>query len=103
MNALMNLHTVTRRSNAEKPSNLQLMGRFGRAAEQAGQATNSPGHRQISSAASMKVLVTGSAGFIAQALMRRLTAAEYRVSGLDKDPSATSHYVCSILDAATLK
>jgi len=51
----------------------------------------------------MKVLVTGSAGFIAQALMRRLTDAGYAVSGLDKDPSATSHYVLSILDAATLK
>jgi nucleoside-diphosphate-sugar epimerase len=51
----------------------------------------------------MKVLVTGSAGFIAQALMRLLTDAGFRVSGLDKDPSATSHYVCSILDAATLK
>jgi nucleoside-diphosphate-sugar epimerase len=51
----------------------------------------------------MKVLVTGSAGFIGQALMRRLTAAGFAVSGLDKDPSATSHYVCSLLDAATLK
>jgi nucleoside-diphosphate-sugar epimerase len=50
----------------------------------------------------MKVLVTGSSGFIGQALMRRLTASGFEVFGLDRDPSATSHYVCSILDAATL-
>ncbi len=51
----------------------------------------------------MKVLVTGSAGFIGQALMRRLADAGFAVAGLDKDPSATSHYVCNLLDAATLK
>src|ERR1700730_2620965 len=51
----------------------------------------------------MKVLVTGSAGFIAQALMRRLTAAGFQVSGLDKDPSATTDHVCNLLDAAALK
>ena len=51
----------------------------------------------------MKVLVTGSAGFIGQALMRRLTASGFEVAGLDKNPSATTDYVCSILDAARLK
>jgi nucleoside-diphosphate-sugar epimerase len=51
----------------------------------------------------MKVLVIGSSGFIGQALMRRLTAAGFEVAGLDRDPSATTDYVCSLLDAAALE
>jgi nucleoside-diphosphate-sugar epimerase len=48
----------------------------------------------------MKVLVTGSSGFIGQALVRRLKAAGWEVAGLDKGSSATAPYVCDILDAA---
>jgi len=50
----------------------------------------------------MKVLVTGSSGFIGQALVRRLKAAGWEVAGLDKGSSATSSYVCNILDATRL-
>jgi nucleoside-diphosphate-sugar epimerase len=35
--------------------------------------------------------------------MRRLTTSGFEVAGLDKDPSATTDFVCSILDAAALK
>lgn len=50
----------------------------------------------------MKVLVTGSSGFIGQALMRRLQAAGFEAAGLDKTPSATTRYVCDILDGERL-
>jgi len=50
----------------------------------------------------MKVLVTGSSGFIGQALVRRLKAAGWEVAGLDKESGATSGYLCNILDAARL-
>jgi len=50
----------------------------------------------------MKVLVTGSSGFIGQALVRRLRAAGFEVAGLDKGPDATTDYVCDILDADRL-
>ena len=50
----------------------------------------------------MKALVTGSSGFIGQALVRQLKAAGWEVAGLDKGSSATSDYVCNILDAARL-
>ncbi|WMT72559.1 NAD(P)-dependent oxidoreductase [Bradyrhizobium sp. Ash2021] len=50
----------------------------------------------------MKVLVTGSSGFIGQALVRRLGAAGWEVAGLDKGSSAASEYLCDILDAARL-
>jgi nucleoside-diphosphate-sugar epimerase len=50
----------------------------------------------------MKVLVTGSSGFIGQALMRRLKAAGWEVGGLDREPGATTDIVCDILDAARL-
>jgi nucleoside-diphosphate-sugar epimerase len=50
----------------------------------------------------MKVLVTGSSGFIGEALVRRLRAAGWEVAGLDRGSGATSNYVCSILDAARL-
>jgi len=50
----------------------------------------------------MKILVTGSSGFIGQALMRRLLAAGFEAAGLDKMPSATTQYVCDILDADRL-
>jgi nucleoside-diphosphate-sugar epimerase len=50
----------------------------------------------------MKVLVTGSSGFIGQALVRRLKAAGWEVAGLDKGSGATSNYLCNILDAARL-
>jgi nucleoside-diphosphate-sugar epimerase len=51
---------------------------------------------------SMKVFVTGSSGFIGQALVRRLQAEGFEVAGLDKGPGATTAYVCDILDAARL-
>src|SRR5258708_3155594 len=50
----------------------------------------------------MKVLVTGSSGFIGQALVRRLRAAGWQVAGLDKGSSATSNHLCNILDASRL-
>lgn len=50
----------------------------------------------------MRILVTGSAGFIGQALMRRLTTSGFEVAGLDKDPSATTDFVCNVLDAKAL-
>src|SRR5450631_2815319 len=51
---------------------------------------------------SMKALVTGSSGFIGQALVRQLKAAGWEVGGLDKGSSATTDFVCNILDAARL-
>jgi nucleoside-diphosphate-sugar epimerase len=50
----------------------------------------------------MKVLVTGSAGFIGQALMQRLREADYEPAGLDKEPGPNTRYVCNILDASRL-
>ncbi|SFP69992.1 Nucleoside-diphosphate-sugar epimerase [Bradyrhizobium sp. Ghvi] len=47
----------------------------------------------------MKVLVTGSSGFIGQALVRRLRAEHCEVVGLDKVPAKTTDIVCDILDA----
>jgi nucleoside-diphosphate-sugar epimerase len=47
----------------------------------------------------MKALVTGSSGFIGQALVRRLQAAGWEVAGLDRNPGPTTDYVCDILDA----
>lgn len=49
----------------------------------------------------MKVLVTGSSGFIGRALVRRLRAEGCEVAGLDRAPDATD-FVCDILDAARL-
>jgi len=50
----------------------------------------------------MKVLVTGSSGFIGQALVRRLQAEGFEVAGLDKGSGATTTHVCDILDAGRL-
>jgi GlcNAc-P-P-Und epimerase len=50
----------------------------------------------------MKVLVTGSSGFIGQALVRRLKAAGCDVAGLDRGPGPATNHVCDILDAARL-
>ena len=50
----------------------------------------------------MKVLVTGSSGFIGQALVRRLRAAGWEVAGLDKGTGAASSHLCNILDAPRL-
>jgi nucleoside-diphosphate-sugar epimerase len=50
----------------------------------------------------MKVLVTGSSGFIGQALVRRLQAEGYDVAGLDRARGAATKFVCDILDAGRL-
>jgi len=50
----------------------------------------------------MKVLVTGSSGFIGQALVRRLRLAEHDVVGLDRTPGAATDYICDILDSGRL-
>jgi GlcNAc-P-P-Und epimerase len=50
----------------------------------------------------MKALVTGSSGFIGQALVRRLKAAGWDVAGLDKDSGTTTNYLCDILDSTRL-
>lgn len=50
----------------------------------------------------MKVLVTGSSGFIGQALVRHLKAEGCEVAGLDKAPAAATHFVCDLLDTGQL-
>jgi len=50
----------------------------------------------------MKVLITGSSGFIGQALVRRLREAGWEVTGLDRHPGAVTDFVCDILDAQKL-
>ena len=50
----------------------------------------------------MKVLITGSSGFIGQALVRRLREAGWEVAGLDRHPGAVTDFVCDILDAQKL-
>jgi len=50
----------------------------------------------------MKVLVTGSSGFIGRALVRRLRTAKFEVAGLDNRPGETTAYVCDILNSARL-
>jgi GlcNAc-P-P-Und epimerase len=50
----------------------------------------------------MKVLVTGSSGFIGRALVRQLKEAGWNVGGLDKEPGPATAFVCNILDAARL-
>jgi UDP-glucose 4-epimerase len=46
----------------------------------------------------MRVLVTGSAGHLGEALMRTLPAAGYQATGADLKPSAFTHHVGSIAD-----
>lgn len=50
----------------------------------------------------MKILVTGSAGHLGEALMRSLPAAGHEVSGLDIKPSDFTDHVCSITDAGAV-
>jgi nucleoside-diphosphate-sugar epimerase len=50
----------------------------------------------------MKILVTGSSGFIGQALVRRLRAENCTVVGLDKVPADLTDILCDILDAGPL-
>jgi nucleoside-diphosphate-sugar epimerase len=50
----------------------------------------------------MKTLVTGSSGFIGQAVVSRLKAAGHEVVGLDKIPGAATDYACDILDPERL-
>lgn len=50
----------------------------------------------------MKVLVTGSSGFIGQALIRRLAGVQCEVVGLDRRPAETTDIVCDILDTDRL-
>lgn len=51
----------------------------------------------------MKVLVTGSSGFIGQALVQRLRAEHCMVVGLDKAPVGQTDIVCDILNAGSLR
>ncbi|MBT1516001.1 NAD(P)-dependent oxidoreductase [Bradyrhizobium sp. SRL28] len=51
----------------------------------------------------MKVLVTGSSGFIGQALVRRLRTEGCVVVGLDKVPAASTDIVCDIMEADRLQ
>jgi GlcNAc-P-P-Und epimerase len=46
----------------------------------------------------MKVLVTGSSGFIGHALVQKLQEADCEVAGMDKQPGDLTRYVCDILD-----
>jgi nucleoside-diphosphate-sugar epimerase len=52
---------------------------------------------------SMKILVTGSSGFIGQALVQRLRTEGCAVVGLDKVPAAATDIVCDLLEADRLK
>jgi nucleoside-diphosphate-sugar epimerase len=50
----------------------------------------------------MKVLVTGSSGFIGEALVQRLRDAGHDVVGLDKYPGRLTDHACDVLDAGRL-
>jgi len=50
----------------------------------------------------MKVLVTGSSGFIGQAVVRRLRVAGCEVAGLDRTGGTETNFECDILDAGRL-
>lgn len=46
----------------------------------------------------MKILITGSAGHLGEALMRVIAGSEHEAVGLDIKPSPFTHYVGSIAD-----
>lgn len=50
----------------------------------------------------MRTLVTGSSGFIGQAVVTRLEAAGHQVAGIDKVPGTATDHTCDILDAERL-
>ena len=54
--------------------------------------------RHIKLAKSMKILVTGSAGHLGEALVRTLQQQDHEVIGADILPSAFTHKVGSIVD-----
>jgi nucleoside-diphosphate-sugar epimerase len=82
---------------------LQSISRFGKAPPLGGQACPA---LDFNRDFSMKVMVTGSAGFIGQALVRRLHAQGYEVAGLDNRTPGKSvlatNFVCDLLDGSRL-
>jgi UDP-glucose 4-epimerase len=51
----------------------------------------------------MRVLVTGSAGHLGEALVRTIREASYEVVGLDRTPSSFTSHIGSIADRSWVK